>query len=163
MVKVDGKRKSETVAEYLSKGAKWCADQLWNARKENDTIRKDMDRLRKELAQSEITNMTAGAYKEANHLMNEVLVGHNIFPVRLTLYFRENDCSGCAEGEGSYSCFECIPPEKEIIETVSMYTMRIEDGYLEGITSDFKSRGVECFKITNTDTGEILYEERKKE
>ena len=163
MVKVDGKKKNEKVTEYLSKGAEWCANQLWNARKENDTIRKDMDRLRKELAQSEITNMTAEAYKEANHLMNEVLVGHNIFPIRLTLYFRENDCSGCVEGEGAYSCCECIPPEKEIIETVSMYTMRIEDGYLEGITSDFKERGVECFKITNTDTGEILYEEREEE
>ena len=159
MVKVDSKKKNEKVAEYLSKGAEWCANQLWNARKENDTIRKEMDRLRGELTQSRITNMTAGTYKEANHLMNEVLVGHNIFPVRLTLYFRENDCSGCAE----YDCFECEPPKKEVIETVSMYTMRIEDGFLEGITSDFKSRGVECFKITNTDTGEILYEEREEE
>lgn len=153
-------KKMQKVSEYLQKGVEWCANQLWNARRENNTLREDMEKLRRECFRNEITLRMSEAYKESNYLMHDVLVYHHIFPTKLTLHFRENDCEGCYE-ETTEECFYCEPPQKEIVETAYLYTVRIENGYLEGITSEFKRKGVDCFKIVNTDTGEILYEEKE--
>lgn len=157
------KRRKDTIAEYEAHGAHWCAEKLYAAREERDAMRERAKRKAEELMRA---NGKAGVYNavlKANYNLARVLTESGIRPTLLRVYYSEYHCDKCGvEDCDRYIAEECDDFD-DVVETISFYTYRIKDDVLDGIDSEFKSRLMECKKIVDDRTGEVLYEAKEEE
>lgn len=141
-------RRNAKIAEFVEKGAEWCAKKLYAARQELDFEKHKNRRIESRLWEQSGIN-------EVNENLKKILEKNGIRPIKLRLYYREctaEECEDCYECEG---CEDYI----ETISQVSFYSYKITDGNIKGILHDFNSEQFECHKIVDDRTGEVIWEE----
>lgn len=164
--------RKDKLAEWEARGARWCAEQLWNAKKRIEDIKEEKRLGIEHRIDDDIKAWNYDVVKKANYTLKCVLEEAGIFPTKLTLFYRGTYCEKCPSnsenGGDEDSCGYCnteTMPPVIIVKTLSFYTYKITDGDIEGITTNFED-GVsryECFKIVNEKTGEVLYEASEEE
>ena len=160
------KERAEAIREWSEKGAEWCATQLWNARKKAADAGQAIKMYQREAWKERGERNFAYQIKKDNEHLKEILEENGIRPKKLRVYYRDADCPNCEnnpENGGEWDCAYCEDDSRQMVESISWYTYKIDDGYITGITSAFKSEDYECYKITDENTGEVLYECKEEE
>lgn len=152
--------RNRQIEEWASKGAEWCAAQLWNAKKMAQKAKKEAFDCKKELHTLKIQEGLYGALKAENEYLKDVIEFNGIRPTKMTLYYLVPDCGDC-DGDDIefYCCDRCDPDYQDIVVSESWYTFEITDGLISGITSSFHRNEYECYKIVNERTGEVVYQQ----
>lgn len=155
------KTRIKAIAEWMKKEPIWLAEQLWSARKNAKNAREEVSEYREKLWKLERQNDSVNEIQEANKIMADVLEQNGIRPTRLRLTYIFHDCDNCKYDEDDwYVCDNC-DEEKEYVESISFYTYKVHDGFLEGITSQFKEEEYELVKLVDERTGEVIGEWKK--
>lgn len=161
--------KSEQIREWKEKGVDWLVNRLWEAKKRNEELRKENERVRHDALSSR------GYWKveEINRNLAFLFAKVGMKPTLLTVYYTEETCDGCPdwhdEGNGDGYCddscpsWDCYYAENKIIETISFYDYRIKGDVLSGVLTDFNDKEIEVVKVVAKDTGEILCDFSDKE
>ena len=156
--------KQEIIEQWTNKGAEYCANRLWQCRNE---LKKERERRRLYFKEAHVFTAKHALVEDvmkANQNLKTALEENGITPVKLRLYylFREHDedCEEC--------CFEfcdvCAEKEEvEYIESLAFYTYKISDGFIHGIVSNLSERFIDCYKIVDDRTGEVIYEMEQEE
>lgn len=160
------KDRKEKIQEWASKGAEWCATQLWTAREQAAKEREDKRRLRADLMKADFDRDAMFLLERANENMAAVLEESGIRPDRLVLTYLFADCDKCQKECGELSEPPCVfydcDKEEIVTETVGLYTYFISgNGKLEGITSHFQLKNYNLLKAVDGRTGAVLYESSK--
>lgn len=150
-------------AEWSAKGLEWCVNKLWLDRQETARLKatfNDAVRYRHYTSAIEQENEVL---KDANKKLKTVLEDRNITPDRLRITYQDKDCENCEywdadEGCTAWADYDEDCKHKNIVETVSFYTYKIDDGFITGIRKDLKEAGYDLLKAVDTKTGEVLYE-----
>ena len=152
--------RNRQIEEWTSKGAEWCATQLWNAKKMAQKAKKEAFDCKKELHTLKIQEGLFRALKAENEHLKDVIEFNGIRPTKMTLYYLVPDCGNCdGDEENYYYCDGCDPDYQNIVVSESWYTYGITDGLISGITSSFDRDKYECYKIVNERTGEVVYQQ----
>lgn len=157
------KRRKDTIAEYEAHGAQWCAEKLYAAREARDAMRERAKQMYEEMMRAFGKAGVYNAVMEANENLARVLTESGIRPTLLRVYYSEYHCDRCDNEDcDRYIAEECDDFD-DVVETISFYAYRIENDMLEGINTEFKTRLMECKKIVDERTGEVLYEAKEEE
>ena len=152
--------RNRQIEEWTSKGAEWCATQLWNAKKMAQKAKKEAFDCKKELHTLKIQEGLYRALKAENEHLKDVIEFNGIRPTKMTLYYLVPDCGNCdGDDVNFYCCDRCDPDYQNIVVPVAWYTFGITDGLISGITSSFHRNEYECYKIVNERTGEVVYQQ----
>ena len=152
--------RNRQIEEWTSKGAEWCATQLWNAKKMAQKAKKEAFNCKKELHILKIQEGLFGALKAENEHLKDVLDFNGIRPTKMTLYYLVPDCGDCDGDDVNFYCCDCCDPDyQNIVVSEAWYTYEITDGLISGITSSFHRDEYECYKIVNERTGEVVYQQ----
>lgn len=157
--------------EWEGKGVEWCANQLWNARRELEKTRraKTWEREQRWREQAKY-NIDYWAVKRANENMADVLEKNGIRPTKLRITYYEADCENCPSNgseNGEWDCYGCGEEfdgyaiyERQKIYTadIAFYTYMISGSKLEGITAQFENMEYHLIKVVDERTGEIIGE-----
>lgn len=156
------KERYEAIQKWVTKEPIWLAEQLWSARKNAKNARKEANEYREKVWKLERENDSVSEIQEANKSMAYVLEKNGIRPTKLRLTYIDHDCETCKNDH--YDCWyergEC-ENEKEYVESISFYTYKVEEGFLEGITSQFKEGEYDLVKLVDERTGEVIGEWKK--
>lgn len=168
-------RKKAKVEEFMSKGVKWCAEKLYIARRENESLRQSEYRRHLENYKQSHEAEECKVVKAINERMATLLIENGIRPVRLRITYRDCDCEHCENNgniEGQeWGCYFCgtdeygdgeIFREKEIIITTteSFYSYELAGNKLAGITGLFEAKDYDVIKVVDINTNEVLYEQK---
>ena len=152
--------RNRQIEEWASKGAEWCATQLWNAKKMAQKAKKEAFDYKKELHTLKIQEGLFVALKAENEHLKDVIEFNGIRPTKMTLYYLVPDCGDCdGDDVEFYCCDRCDPDYQNIVVSEAWYTFEITDGLISGITSSFHRDEYECYKIVNERTGEVVYQQ----
>lgn len=152
--------RNRQIEEWTSKGAEWCATQLWNAKKMAQKAKKEAFDCKKELHTLKIQEGLYRALKAENEHLKDVIEFNGIRPTKMTLYYLVPDCEDCdGDDVDFYCCDRCDPDYKNVVVSEAWYTFGITDGLISGVTSSFHRNEYECYKIVNERTGEVVYQQ----
>lgn len=153
------KNKAETIEEWKSRGAEWCATKLWEARRNCQELRADINNYTFRGRYGEVADEEL---RTANNRLAEVMRKEGIVPHRLIVTFKDDLCTNdeycnpdCFE-DGCLDC--CFLKEKTRVETFSFYTWAIADKQLTGITRRLEDKCLEAIKVVDEKTMTVLYE-----
>lgn len=151
--------KQEIKKEWVDKGAEWCAERLWEARKKLTKLRDELRYSEKQRWSNNVMDAHSRyLLKDANENLATVLEHNGIrpTPLRVTYIGRNKDfCENCDD----HFCIDCEEGLEKRTESMRFYTYFLADDKLSGITSKFEYvRNLEVIKITDERTGEIIAE-----
>ena len=160
-------KKAETIKEWEIRGAEWCATQLWNAKKKSETDRAGLERYinywKDKADEFEGRANTQKELERVNERLKDILSDNGIRPTKLRLEYIAKECEvGECDADECWSyedCDFCV----EKVSVLSWYDYEITDGVIEGILSNFEDKRLNCLKIVNERTGEVLYQYETKE
>lgn len=164
--------KSDKVCEFMSKGVEWCAAKLYDAREENESLRREVQRYRNQVYQENHELEECEIVKAINMRMANLLIENGIRPVRLRITYKDCDCVHCENNgniEGQqWNCYGCgselyngeVIREKEIVITTteSFYSYELAGNKLAGITGLFEAKDYDVIKVIDMNTNDVLYE-----
>lgn len=154
------KDKQKIFEQWREKGIEWVMQRLWVEKNENREQINRMEIRHRSLLRPDFDKM----YEKANENMAKVLSEVGIKPDRLRITWEEPDCS-CCDDNGTDQCYfeEYICPMKKVVGTISLYTYKIDDDYLRGITAAFESAEYSVFKVEDMNTKAVIYEREADE
>lgn len=145
----------------MGKSTEWLAKRLAVVTRQLNSVAEDLNKSRSECFG--IKHLI-----QENENLGEVLQQSGIRPKRLRVVYCERDCGECDFNSGSYCSSDCFDDEddcevKEVTESISFYTYKIDDGYLSGIVSDFSHANYNVISVTDETTGKVFYEYKEEE
>lgn len=156
--------REKQIQEWESKGARWCAEQLWTAR---------LQRHKAILKRNEYSFGERGDRSEllelrvANKNMAQVMKEHNIEPERLIVTYMDDECTAEEyerDDDCKYGCENChYFKETKNIETIPFYSWGVTDCCLHGIIKDFKTINLVVISIVDAMTHTKLYEYKEED
>lgn len=151
--------RKEKIEEWASRGAEWCATQLWTARVDASRLRSE-NAERSRIDRRDISE--AYILAQANKRLKKLLAEEGVEIKKLIVQFIDtnfdDECDGCG-AYGYKNCEECeYRHEENIVGTFSFYTWHIHDGHLSGITKTFEDVDLEVVRIIDDNTGSVLYQ-----
>ena len=154
--------KQELINKYKEKGLEWCALRLYECRNNCKDKKEQIDLYRNERARLRREVKIAELIKHKNLNLAKVLEENGITPYKLTVYYKDTFCGypseGCPYIHECWPCEDCSNLKtSNIIEKTSWWVYKVTDGCITGIASNFESKQLECQKIINESTGEILF------
>ena len=154
------KDKQKIFEQWRGKGIEWVMQRLWVEKNENRERIERMKIRHSGLLRPDFDKM----YEKANENMAKVLSEVGVKPDRLRITWEEPDCS-CCDDNGTYQCVfeDGICPMKKVVGTISLYTYKIDDDYLKGITAAFKNAEYSVFKVEDMNTKAVIYEREADE
>ena len=157
--------RQEKIREWASKGAEWCATQLWTARQENSRLR-SADKSHRFYNRSE--EKEREHLRESNKNLAKVLQSSGIKPQYLTITYNSSHCRYEYCPIDGWDCLDCEDCEyyHEETETArkAFYTWGVtDDNHFEGIGVNFNDAELEVYRIVDETTGAVLYENKSSD
>lgn len=152
--------KMTKIAEWESKGAEWCARELWKARENcKEAVRRD----RKRAFESKSESWKCSELKDANERLMKLLKKEGVKPKELTITYDDSSCEFSNWCE-DYHCDFCDKMNYyDTTEKFRFYDVKISNGYVEGITKDLKDVGLVAKRIIDEDSHTVLYERKEQD
>ena len=110
-----------------------------------------------------IDSFKLNSAEEGIRCLENILHANGIKPIRLLVRYIAASCIGCPDYSPFYNndCpkgFECEGNFVEKVEEVALYCMNVDgDGFLQGITTEFKEASFEALEIIDANTGKTLW------
>ena len=154
-------QKEKCFEEWSKKGTDWLVRQLWVARKSVDYYRRYRGLDANEIRIDEEIN-------RINENMAEVMIESGIRPRKLIVTYQTTNCQGCEYSHfGEDGCqdpfaypYSC--EFKTTTRTISFYGFKIDNGYLDGITSKFKDVHLDVLRVIDDVSNEIIFEYKEE-
>ena len=164
MVVSENTKKEKFREKWMSKGIDDAVNRLWTLQSELNQLANSCKEIRKN---AEINEVIACRLRVENERLKDVLQENGIRPKRLLVEYFKEDCENCDHSYyEDYNTPQCGAEEnwegeectyKKVIETMSFYTYQIDDDELWGINSDFEEANFDVVKITDENTGRVVF------
>jgi len=163
--------RAEKIKHWMEMGLQGLAEQMWVTWSQNKKLREEARRricnARKEDKRKEAKLEAYETLLKENERLKDILQDNGIRPKKLEVTYIADDCQHCQfynrledACEGNIWGDDCIT--KEVRETVSFYSYKIDDDALSGITADFKEEEFNALEVRDGKTGKVLYEYKEE-
>lgn len=157
-------RKAE-IENFTKKGVDWCAEKLYEARRNN---KKAIEDMRRSIKLMEVDKEHVGdlLLREANRNMAKLLGENGIKPTKLIVTYIDKRCDDCECDECDDCEYEYLDEEEshaiEAVLSVAFYDFWTDGSTLHGISATFEDLEFQnLLKVIYAKTGEVIFEREK--